>query len=118
MRETRNAQIESTFLGFEDHGIMTLFVRLRYDGGGQGFGGYAFSESHRDADGKSHVVGRAYNMNFLMRTLDAVGVRCLEDLKGKYVRVEHDSTKVYGIGHIIENKWFYPDQTPELHGEE
>ena len=38
--EIRNAVIQSTMLGYEDHGILTCFLHLDYSGAGQGFGGY------------------------------------------------------------------------------
>ena len=38
--EIENGKIESTNLGPEDHGILTFWLSLAFDGGGQGFGGY------------------------------------------------------------------------------
>ena len=43
MEETKNAQIESTMLGFEDHGIFTCFLNLDYGSSAQGFGGAALA---------------------------------------------------------------------------
>ncbi len=45
--EIKNAKIEKTTLGFEDHGIMTLFIYLDYGGSGQGFGGYGFGSKSK-----------------------------------------------------------------------
>lgn len=51
-----NAQIESTMLGMEDHGILTFFLSLKFEGSGQGFGGYAM-DSYDKA--KKRRVGSA-----------------------------------------------------------
>jgi len=94
--ETVNAQIESTSLGGYD-GIgshLTAYLYLKYDGGGQGFGGY--------------VLGGEYAWRFISRVLEVVGVERWEQLKGKYVRVRQDMSKVHEIGNILEEKWFNP----------
>ena len=95
MPEIRNAQIKSTFLGREDHGIPTCFLYLDYGGGGQGFGGY-------DLQFEGKGIG------FLMDVLRVVEVGSWEELPGKYVRAEADSSKVYRIGHITKEHWYEP----------
>ena len=40
MEEIKNAIITGTYLGIEDHGILTFWLYLDYGGSGQGFGGY------------------------------------------------------------------------------
>lgn len=91
--EVENAQIESTMLGIEDHGILTFWLYLAYGGAGQGCGGY----------GVSHGDDLAYCVK---QILDVVGVSQWEQLSGKYVRVLHDNSKVYAIGNVIADKWF------------
>lgn len=91
--ETHNARIESTFLGREDHGIPTCFVRLKFERGTQTFGGYDL---------------RAHGYDFIDRILVAVGVEKWEDLRGQMVRIKAEHVKVHAIGHIIEDRWFCP----------
>ena len=97
-----NGKIHSTMLGIEDHGIMTFFINVDFDGGGQGFGGYAL-------DGKAGKVGHSKSIQAIRQILQTVDVMKWEDLKGKYVRIRKE--KEYGgpikaIGHIMENRWF------------
>lgn len=105
-REIKNALIESTHLGLEDHGIATLYLHLKYGGGGgQGFGGYALDEYD---EAKKKRVGTSYGMEFIKRICATVGVSAWEQLPSKHIRVDAEWTKIHGIGHIIEDKWFYP----------
>ncbi len=73
-------KIESTMLGFEDHGIMSFWLTLDFGGSGQGFGGYC--------------LGGTFTHDVLTGILEAVGVEKWEDLKGKpvWVRREDGST--------------------------
>lgn len=108
--ETKNATIESTHLGVEDHGIMTCYLHLKYHGSGQGFGGYALDRQNGERDTKSRRIGTAYGCEFIKRILETVGVDRWEKLPGKHIRVRADHSKVHGIGHIIEDQWFMPDE--------
>ncbi len=99
--EIKNAIIEKVSLGFEDHGILTAFLHLSYGGSSQGFGGYAL---YLEKNTKN------YCGFFITRVLETVGVSEWKDLVGKTIRVKSDMTHVEGIGHIIENRWFYPKQ--------
>lgn len=92
--EIRNAKIESTMLGFEDHGIFTYMIHLNYGGSGQGFGGY--------------VLGGDYGTNTIKKILEVVGVDKWEDLIEKHVRVEAEFNKIHRIGNILEDEWFDP----------
>ena len=106
IRGVANALIESTMLGFEDHGCMVLFLHLKYAGAGQGFGGYGLDEPIHDANGNFlHRQGHAFGMELIKRILETVGVDSWEKLPGKYVRADHEDSKVHRIGHIIEDRW-------------
>lgn len=109
-REIKNAKISGTMLGYEDHGILTCMISLDYGGGGQGFGGYGLDAPRKENGKFIGRFGTAYGMEFIARILKAVGVDKWEDLKGKHVRVGASWTKVCRIGHIIEDKWFNPDE--------
>jgi hypothetical protein len=95
--EIRNAKITHTFLGREDHGIMTCFLHLDYGGAGQGFGGYNFNSK------------TFYGMHFIQEILNTLGVDTWEELPGTCLRVESDYGRIYRIGHLIEDKWFRPE---------
>lgn len=96
-----NAKIKGTMLGYEDHGILTCFIILEQEGAGQGFGGFRL-DAPKDADS---VLGTFW----IKRILNTVGVSKWEDLAGNYVRVEgEDFGEIRGIGHITDNKWFFP----------
>ena len=98
-----NAKIKRTQLGFEDHGILTCWLQLEQEGSGQGFGGYRL-DAPKDGDS-------ALGSFWIKRILEVVGARNWEDLVGKYIRVEGEECGIIlGIGHIVENKWFYPSK--------
>lgn len=93
MIELRNAIIKKTTLGTEDHGF-TAWLHLEWEGGGQGFGGYGLN-------------GAAASV-FIQGVLNTVGVYYWEELPGKHVRIESNSSRISRIGHILRNKWFDP----------
>ncbi len=104
MKEIRNAIIESTQLGYEDHGVITCFLALNYGGSGQGFGGYRL-----DGPVEDDMRYENFGIEFIKRILDTVGAETWEKLTGKHIRVESESHKIYKIGNILEDKWFSPD---------
>lgn len=106
-----NAIIEGTMLGYENHGIMTCYLHLKQAGCGQGFGGYTLDDIPlKDAQG--HCYGDRQPSVicgfWIKRILETVGVEKWEALKGQYVRVIGTSGQIEAIGHITEDKWFYP----------
>ena len=105
--ETKNAVIESTMLGIEDHGILTCFLNLNYGGSGQGFGGYGLDGFDKAKDKR---IGTAWGMEFVRRVLETMEVDSWEKLSGKHCRVISDNGKVYKIGHIIKDRWFDPEK--------
>lgn len=92
MRE-RTAQIKDTFLGREDHGIMTCYITMDYGASAQSFGGYFLERT-----------------DFLSKILDVLEVRSWEKLPGTPCRVRHDSGKIFAIGHFIKDQWFNPGE--------
>lgn len=107
----KNAQITSTMLGIEDHGIMSFMLYLNYgDGGGQGAGGWTLDDPV-EKDGRFlRRVGTAEGMSLIMAILEVVGVEKWEDLKGQYIRVRQDWNKVHAIGNITKDKWLVFEQ--------
>lgn len=105
MIETKNALIQSTMLGIEDHGIMSFSLGLDYGGSNQWAGGYAL-DAPIQKDGRFHKrVGSAEGMTLIMEVLRIVGVESWEKLKGKHIRVKADHGKVYAIGHLLKEDW-------------
>lgn len=109
MSEINNAKITGTMLGFEDHGIMTFFIYLEWDGAGIGFGGYALDQYDKALDRR---VGVGYSLDLLKEIMEVVGVEKWEDLKGQYVRVESEGWggKALAIGNLLKDKWVNPEE--------
>lgn len=115
--ETINARIKSTMIGYEDHGIMTAYLMLEYDGCGQGFGGYGLDEPGLDGGDRMPTI---YCGAFIQEVLKAVGVSKWEDLPGKIIRVKKKDKwngSILAVGNVIEDKWFYPENMKEEYGE-
>lgn len=110
-----NAQIKSTFLGREDHGIFTAFLYLDYGSSSQGFGGYTLGtltteDKHQYNRGQSCKFG----IKFLLQVLDVLEVESWERLPGTRLRVDKkDFLELYGIGHYLKDKWLYPKELTE-----
>lgn len=96
-----NAKITSTFLGIEDHGIMTFSLGLHFDTYYQGYGGYALDREQINGT----RIGMARGVIAIREVLNAVGVYKWEDLKDKYVRVKILGNEIQAIGNILEDKW-------------
>ena len=99
----KNARIQSTMLGREDHGIMTFMINISSDGFYCGVGGYCLD---RFDSAKQTRVFRAESMEAISKVLEVVGVDKWEDLPGKYIRFEDNGSIITKIGNIIEEKWF------------
>lgn len=93
-----NAKITNVFLGYEDHGILTVWLTLAFDSCTVSWGGIALSNIH----GYTPLFGK-----YISEILLTVGVSEWKDLVGKYVRVEEGGIgyPVTKIGNIIEDKW-------------
>lgn len=103
--ELENGRIRSADIFIEDHGLLTAFLDIEFDGSVQGFGGYGFDWNPRG--------GRRYSQNcalFVRRVLDTVGVSKWADLPGKIVRVKRNGSfgSIMEIGHAVKNQWFNP----------
>ena len=118
MIEEKNATIESTMLGVEDHGCFTFYLYLDYGGAGQGFGGHVLDEPLRDPDvpdikdwerrdGGRFVRrrGTAYGADAIMQVLTTLKVGTWEKLPGTPCRVRSGHDRVHAIGHYLEDRW-------------
>lgn len=107
-----NAIIESTFLGYEDHGILTFVIGLKGACFSVGFGNVALDQW---SEKEGRRVAQPKSMDCIAKILEVVGVDRWEDLKGKHVRIAFNDlgSTVTRIGHIIENKWLDLEQVFE-----
>jgi hypothetical protein len=81
----RIAKIDRTFLGIEDHGILTAILHCFYGGSGQGVGGYALDgkpPGHGEHRAPSSECGR-----WVSGVLRACGVDSWEKVAGRTVIV-------------------------------
>lgn len=112
----KNAVIEGTRLGTENHGILTFDIILDYGNGGhQGFGGFALDGFDKIKDKR---VGSAYGTEAIRRVLEVVGVENWEDLKGKSVRAEAKHDKIKRLGNFLKDDWLDLSELAEEFKEE
>ncbi len=100
--EIKNAIIEKAILDIGDRGLLTSWIHLKYQGSGQGFGGYSLYRP----DSFSNHGGANYAGHFIYRVMKIAGVKKWDDLSGKCLRVRATDSKIEAIGHIIEDEWF------------
>jgi hypothetical protein len=95
--ERRLARIESTFLGYEEHGIFTAYLHLEYaeSSGHQGAGGY-YLDAPADDGGRGRK-GTAYGCDWISRVLRTVGVDSWEQLTDKQVYAWVSGGLIVGI---------------------
>lgn len=104
-KQIKNAIIESAHITCE--GILTVWLQLDYGNSCQGFGGYALylPDSRVLPPDKRDCGGQ-----FILRCMEIARVNSWKDMKGRCIRVLADDTKVYAIGHILEEEWFNPSE--------
>lgn len=105
--EVRNAVIQSTMLGVEDHGILTCMIHTSSGVVGQGFGGWAFDAWNERAKRRE---GTAWGMHFVGLLLSTLEVGSWEKLPGTPCRVRATHNKIVAIGHFIRDRWFEPEK--------
>ena len=105
--ETKNAIIESAEITNDDHGVLSAWLHLKYQGSGQGFGGYAL---YLPKDFKHHRISHGFAGHFIWRCMEIADVTKWSQLKGKTIRVKASWGKVHAIGHIVNEDWFCPSE--------
>lgn len=100
MGEIKNAKIMSTYLGYEDHGVLTCSLTLTFEDGNQTFGNYRLDNNQGEAT--------VYTGIWVQSILKAVGVRHWEELQGKYCRICREDGMIVSIGNLMEPIWFEP----------
>jgi len=106
-----NATIKSAKLQI-DHGCLSLWLMMEFNGGGQGFGGYALDEPLRDDDGKFiRRQGTAYGLEWILRLMNLFRVDDFSELVGQSCRIDKEdhSGPIKRVGHFIKDEWFDPE---------
>lgn len=109
----QNAIIKSTDLSKADHNVLSAWLHLEFDSGGQGFGGHAL---YLPKNFDHHKDGGNYAGHWLFRVMEIAGVDHWKDLPGKAIRVKYEvqgqsilGATIKAIGHITKNDWFDPE---------
>lgn len=106
-----NGRITSVSISNEDHGCLTAWLYVEFNGGGCGFGGYKLGNADGGNLGLKPGNQGDYAAEFLVRCINTVtGWGKWEDLKGQPVRVLHEGLGggIVAIGHFIKDEWFCP----------
>lgn len=76
-------RIESTYLGWEDHGIVTAYLGVNLDDGSfRQVGGYCLANYNADTNEQE---GTSFGLDHVMATMKAINVRSWEEVKGKSI---------------------------------
>lgn len=102
--QIENGRIVRTSLGYEDHGMFTLYLHLEFGIGGCAYGGYALDSYDKD---KKQRLGTAYGHQSIIAILQTLELERWEQLPGTFVRVEHEGLGggVRRIGHLLKDRW-------------
>jgi hypothetical protein len=89
------AKIQGTFLGVEDHGILTAVIDLNYGSAGQGAGSLMFD--YRNATTDEWHDNKGLASRWIRGVLGAAGVDSWEKLKGRTVIAIKEGGYVIGL---------------------
>ena len=100
-----NGKITGTMLGTEDHGILTFYLHVEFENGGCAFGGYSLDGYDKQTKKR---VATGCGLQAIAEVMKCAGVSKWEDLKGTYIRCEHEGWggKIVRIGNLIKDQWF------------
>lgn len=104
-----NGKITGTMLGVEDHGILTFYLSIEFENGACAFGGYAL-DGYDEASKKRVAAGSG--LQSIVEVMKCVGVEKWEDLRGQYIRCEHEGWggRIIRIGNLLKDQWFSPEE--------
>lgn len=97
-------KIRETFLGFQDHGILTAWLTIEdglYTQGTPAMMGFEEPKPGMDYKDPKNRQGSAFGMEFVRRIIKAVGVEKWEDLMGRTIVILRDTSDRNIMG--IEN---------------
>ena len=100
-----NAIITAASLSIGHYNSLSMDITVeRPDGSFQGFGGYCLAKPD------SEEITPDYTGTYILKMLKVTDCKDIESMVGKAVRISLDNDRIIGIGHIIKNIWFYPQQ--------
>ena len=94
------AKVEEVRLYIQDHGMLTVDVKFQTECGVQSIPGYQLDTYNKET---KNMDGTAFGMTFVLRLIEAFGVRDFADIKGKtcYVLYPEDksgfTSKIVGV---------------------
>lgn len=107
-----NGVIESADIMFSRGFVLDCWIFLKFDGSGQGFGGYVLGGSPFDETAicARHAEQTNLAADFIGGVMAVAGVEKFSDLAGKVIRVERESPMgtIVAIGHPIKDRWYRP----------
>jgi hypothetical protein len=106
----QNAIIASAILTTNERDMLDMWLHLDYGGMSQGFGGWALylSKTYRNHSLESAAGHHIY------RCMEIAGVDNFNKLQGRSIRVESTGGRITGIGHIIKDDWYRPEEDFKL----
>lgn len=114
----QNARITGADIVFSRGFILDCWVFLEFEGGAQGFGGYALGGNPFDTKAKVAEHDRQPNLaaDFIGGVMAVADVEKFSELKGKVLRVERESPmgSIVAIGHAFKDKWYRPAERFEM----
>jgi hypothetical protein len=99
--------VESTFLGIEDHGLLTFILQMSFGGSGQGAGMYSLDGYKKD--NKEKRVGSPSMGPLVRQILEVCGVDQWEKVKGRKIVVLRETPydKILGIMNLPPGESHY-----------
>ena len=94
MSEQRIAKVVDSFIGFEDHGWLSVSLTFDYGSARQGLAHRIFGSASEDPSKSKWDAAHAGGMDYLRRLLLALGVDRWEQVKGRTVLVTCDHTSI------------------------
>lgn len=99
----RHMTVKKTFLGYEDHGILTFNLDCEGDGYGQGVGGIALDGAPAQAGGPR--TPQASGLALVTEVIKVLGADSWEGILGKQILIISDNTgRSAGIANPLTGK--------------
>ena len=120
MTHIQNARITDATIQFERGFALTVWVFVEMEVGHQGFGGFVLGGNPFDksATCAKHEDSKNLAADMIGGVMAVADVEKWTDLKGKVVRVEHDSDQwsgnIVAIGHAFKERWYRPKERMAL----
>lgn len=116
MSKEEIGKIKSFSLGTEDHGIFTMVLHIDFRGSSQAFGHFALDQAVKKNGKFVCREGTAWGMNFIMKVMEVVDVKEIQELTDKRVTVVRDKEgwggKIIGLKSVSpdKEKSFFPEK--------